>query len=125
MSERAERAVVITTIFPPTEVVRKFAAMLVRDHSATRAQAIAAARASRVGIPRGTTAEAQHLHRRLQRLSGAEFDEAFLTAMIKDHRKAVSKYAEQRRTGDAVTRQLAEDALPHLSEHLRTALSLR
>ncbi|HSU65409.1 MAG TPA: STELLO glycosyltransferase family protein [Tepidisphaeraceae bacterium] len=27
MSERAERAVVITTIFPPTEVVRKFAAM--------------------------------------------------------------------------------------------------
>jgi putative membrane protein len=105
--------------------VREFAAMLVRDHSATRTEAIAAARASRVGIPRGTTAEAQHLHRRLLRLSGAAFDEAFLTAMIRDHRKAITKYAEQRRTGDPLTRQLAEDALPHLSEHLRTALSLR
>lgn len=104
--------------------VRAFAALLVRDHSATRAQAIAAARTARVGIPRATTAAAQHLRRRLSRLSGAEFDEAFLTAMIKDHRKAIIEYAEQRRTGDPVTRQLAEDALPHLSEHLRMALSL-
>nr|WP_166178130.1 DUF4142 domain-containing protein [Altererythrobacter segetis] len=105
--------------------VRDFAATLVRDHSAARVQAIAAARASRIGIPRGMTAEAQHLRRRLLRLSGPEFDEAFLTAMIKQHRKAFIKYAEQRRTGDPLTRQLAEDALPRLSEHLRMALSLR
>jgi putative membrane protein len=105
--------------------VRDLGAMLVRDHTAEKASAIAAAKAAGVGVPTDMTPQAQHLQRRLSRLSGAEFDRVFLTALIKDHRKAIDKYAEQRRSGDEVTKKLVEDALPHLSEHLRVALSLR
>jgi len=108
-----------------TPAVRDLGAMLVRDHSAAKAQAIAAAQTVGVGIPTDMTAPAQHLQRRLLRLSGTAFDEAFLTAMIKGHRKTIAKYSEQRRNGDAVTQKLAEDALTHLSEHLQVALSLR
>jgi len=108
-----------------TAAVRNLGAMLVRDHTASKAQAIAAAETVGVGIPTDMTAPAQHLQRRLLRLSGTAFDEAFLTATIKDHRKTIARYSEQRRSGDAVTRKLAEDALTHLSEHLQVALSLR
>jgi len=108
-----------------TAAVRELGAMLVRDHTASKARAIAAAGQVGVGIPTDMTAPAQHLQRRLLRLSGSEFDQAFLTAMIKEHRKTIAKFSEQRRSGDAVTQKLAEDALTHLSEHLQVALSLR
>ena len=45
--------------------------------------------------------------------------------MISDHKKAIALYAEQVRTGDKLTRELAQDALPTLRDHLRVALSLR
>jgi putative membrane protein len=105
--------------------VRDLGAMLVRDHTASKAQAIAAGRAVGVGVPTEMTPRAKHLLRKLGRLSGGGFDTAFLTAAIKDYRKTVDKFAEQGRSGDAVTGKLAGDALPRLREHLRIALSLR
>jgi len=108
-----------------TAAVRELGAALVRDHSATKAAAIAAGGQEGVGTPTDMTAPARHLQRQLLRLSGPEFDRVFLKALIKDHRKAIAKFEEQRRSGDAVTRKLAEDALPHLSEHLQVALSLQ
>jgi putative membrane protein len=105
--------------------VRELAAMIVRDHAASREQAIAAGKTVGVGVPTAMSAEARHLQRKLARLTGAALDQAFLTATIKQHRKTIEKYAEQARSGDAVTRKLAEDALPRLREHLRIALSLQ
>jgi putative membrane protein len=105
--------------------VRALAAMIARDHAAAREQAIAAGKTVGVGVPTAMSAEARHLQRKLARLSGAALDQAFLTATIKQHRKTIEKFAEQARSGDAVTRQLAEDTLPHLREHLRIALSLQ
>jgi len=105
--------------------VRDLGATLVRDHSASRAQAIETGRAVGVGVPTQMTTEARHLLRRLAGLSGPAFDTAFLTATIKDFRKTIDKFAEQSRGGDPVTRQMAVDALPRLRDHLRVALSLR
>ena len=53
-----------------TAAVRDLGAMLVRDHTATKAQAVAAASEVGVGIPTAMTAPARHLQRRLLRLSG-------------------------------------------------------
>jgi putative membrane protein len=105
--------------------VRDLGAMMVRDHGATRDAAIAAGKAVGVGVPTAMTPQAQHLLRKLARLSGPEFDKTFLTATIKDHRKAIDKFAKQGRGGDPVTSKLADDALPKMREHLRIALSLR
>lgn len=105
--------------------VRDLGATLVRDHTASKAQAIETGRAVGVGVPTEMTAEARHVLRKLARLSGVAFDTAFLTATIKDYRKTIDKFAEQGRTGDPVTSKMAEDALPRLRDHLQTALSLR
>jgi putative membrane protein len=105
--------------------VRDLAETLVRDHAAAREQAIAAGKVVGVGVPTAMTAPARHLQRKLARLSGTALDDAFLTALIKEHRKTIGKYAEQARSGDPVTSKLAEDALPKLREHLRVALSLQ
>ena len=105
--------------------VRELGAALVRDHTASKTEAIASAGQVGVGIPIAMTAPARHLQRRLLKLAGPAFDKAFLTATIKDHRKIIAKFEEQRRSGDAVTKKLAEDALPRLSDHLRVALSLQ
>lgn len=105
--------------------VRELGAALARDHAAAKARAIAAGRTVGVGVPTAMEASSRHLLRKLSRLSGAAFDQAFLTATIKDHRKAIDRFAEQGRGGDAVTSKLAEDALPALREHLRLALALR
>ena len=105
--------------------VRNFGAMLVRDHSAAKAQAVAAAKRERVGVPSGMKLEASQLHRRLTGLRGASFDRAFISAMIEDHRKDIAKFEAQAKSGDAITRKLAAQTLPHLREHLRTAQSLK
>jgi len=105
--------------------VRDLGATLVRDHSASKAQAIETGRTVGVGVPTQMTAEARHLLRKLTSLSGPAFDTAFLTATIKDFRKAIDKFADQGRGGDPITRQLAADSLPRLRDHLRLALSLR
>jgi putative membrane protein len=105
--------------------VRDLGATLVRDHTASKAEAIESGRAVGVGVPTQMSAEARHVLRKLAGLSGAAFDSAFLTATIKDYRKTIDKFAEQGRNGDPVTSKLAEDALPRLREHLRIALSLR
>jgi putative membrane protein len=108
-----------------TAEVRDLAAMMLRDHTASRDAAIAAGREVGVGTPRNLAAPAAHLQRKLSHLSGPALDNAFLTATIKQHRKTIDKYAEQARSGDKVTSKLAEDALPALREHLRVALSLQ
>jgi putative membrane protein len=108
-----------------TAEVRDLAAMIVRDHAAARERAIAAGKVVGVGVPTAMAAPARHLQRKLLRLTGTAADEAFLTATIKQHRKTIEKYAEQARSGDPVTRKLAEDTLPALREHLRVALSLQ
>lgn len=105
--------------------VRELGATLVRDHTASKAQAVVAGQTVGVGIPTDMTAPARHLQRRLLRLSGPAFDKEFLTATIKELRKIVARFEDQRRGGDEVTQKLAEDALPRLSEQLRTALSLQ
>jgi putative membrane protein len=105
--------------------VRQFGATLLADHSQAKAQAIAAARRERVGVPSGMMPEARSLHRRLLGLHGREFDRVFVAAMIDDHRKDIAKFEAQARSGDAVTRRLAQEQLPVLRKHLRIAESLR
>ena len=105
--------------------VRDFGATLVRDHTDARAQAIAAAQQVGVGTPTDMPPEAARLNKRLMRLTGTKFDQAFLTATIKQYRKLVARYDDQAHGGDEVTKKLASDALPKLQMHLTTALSLR
>lgn len=105
--------------------VRRFGAMLVRDHSNAKVQAVAAARRDRVAVPGGMMPEAAAEYRKLNRLSGAAFDGEFKRYMIDDHRKDIAKFENQVRSGDRITSALARQTLPTLRTHLSTAQSLR
>jgi putative membrane protein len=58
----------------------------------------------------------------LERLSGAAFDQAYMTRMVQDHEKAVRSYENEAKNGsDRDLKKICNDALPHLQEHLKEA----
>lgn len=59
---------------------------------------------------------------RLSKLSGAEFDQAFMEQMVKDHTQAVTLFENQATNGkDAEVKAWAAKTLPTLKEHLQLA----
>ena len=58
----------------------------------------------------------------MQQLSGAEFDQAYMDEMVKDHEKDIAAFEQQAQAGqDPELRAFAEEALPTLREHLELA----
>lgn len=63
--------------------------------------------------------------KRVEKLSGAEFDRAYMTAMIQNHQNAVAKFENGRNTAnsEAVRTRLSSD-LPALRQHLNLAIEV-
>lgn len=62
---------------------------------------------------------------RLQKLSGAEFDKAYISDMVTDHKKDVKEYEKaSKNLSDPELKAFAENKLPILQEHLRQAEAL-
>jgi len=62
---------------------------------------------------------------RLQKLSGAEFDKAYVSDMVRDHKKDVKEFEKASQSlSDPDLKAFAEKTLPTLQEHLRMAQSL-
>jgi len=105
--------------------VRDYGKMLERDHGAHRQQVAQLARGMGVSVPAtAIKPDAARAQAHLQRLRGPAFDRAFVRHMIEDHRKDIAEYEEQARTGRQGTAELAQQTLPVLREHLRTAEQL-
>jgi len=62
-------------------------------------------------------------HDELAKLSGADFDREFAKAMVKGHEEAISKF-EAASKGDDDIAKFAQETLPTLQKHLKTAQSL-
>jgi predicted outer membrane protein len=103
-------------------LVKSFADRMVTDHS--RMQREWTDLSSRNGVRFYGNLSAQHQEQinRLGRLSGTEFDRAYMTAMTQNHRDNVNTFQNTRRTTQsAELRQLLDRSLPTLSEHLALA----
>lgn len=99
---------------------------LERDHSAARAAALDTARQMGIRLhPDQVKPESREVARRLSRLSGERFDREFAAAMVRDHRKDIAAFEDQRRHGDRTTSRYAADTLPHLRHHLDMAEQLQ
>ena len=101
--------------------VKQFGQRMVDDH--TRANEELMRLASGLGI---TVPALDAKHRapisKLSRLSGAEFDRAYMKQMVTDHQKAVSLFQrEAERGAHADLKSFAAGKLPALQEHLRMA----
>lgn len=102
--------------------VKAYADTLVKDHTAMNQQVQAAAGQADAAAPApdaGATAG-------LQGRAGADFDRAFVDMMVADHQKTIALFenAAQNASTDQA-KSLAQEALPKLREHLRTAQDLQ
>jgi putative membrane protein len=102
--------------------VKDFAKMMVEDHSKANAELKSLADKKNVTLPAGPKPEHKALEARLKKLSGAAFDDAYMTAMVKDHVKDVAAFdRESARGGDADVKSWAGKTLPTLRHHLDKA----
>jgi putative membrane protein len=103
--------------------VKSFGKMLVDDHTASNTKATSLAQSNGVTPPTEPKAADKQKHDELARLSGADFDREFAKAMVKGHEEAISKF-EAASKGDDDIAKFAQETLPTLQKHLKTAQSL-
>jgi putative membrane protein len=103
--------------------VKSFGKMLVDDHTASNTKAASLAQANGVTPPAVPNAADKKKHDELAKLSGAEFDREFAKAMVKGHEEAIGKF-EAASKGDDDVAKFAQETLPTLQKHLKTAQSL-
>jgi len=102
--------------------VKDFGGRMVSDHSALQQQLTTLTSSNGIGFTPALDAQQQQDISQLQRLSGAEFDRAYITMMAQHHQNDVTKFENESRDADSPrVRELATKSLPTLQYHLSLA----
>jgi putative membrane protein len=106
------------------EKVKAFALHMVNDHTAA-GDALKTA-ASEEGLSTASSLDATQRQAvdKLKSLSGAQFDAAYKSQMLSDHRQAVALFEKESREARSPVAQFAAATLPTLKDHLRMAEEL-
>jgi putative membrane protein len=102
--------------------VKAFAQRMQQDHGKANEELTQLANAK--FTPRDMKPDAQHRREadRLAKLSGAQFDRAYMRMMVEDHRKTVAEFEKAARSAqDPQIKAFAAKTLPTLQEHLLRA----
>ncbi len=100
------------------EAVKNFGLRMVKDHGQANEELKNLAKSEGVTIPSDMGSEGKELQQRLQKLSGAEFDQAYMQEMLKDHKKDIEAFNQQAQNGnDPEVKNWAAKTLPTLREH--------
>ncbi len=106
--------------------VQAFGARLLEDHTLSFQQAEQLATDNGTTVPTAETRSQQRAAQKLARLTGADFDTAFLNESVRGHIKDIQSYENEALRGrNADVRAYAREQLPILMDHLVTALELR
>jgi len=104
--------------------VKAFGQQMVDDHSKANDELKQLASSKGITLPTETDAKHKAERDRLSKMSGAEFDKAYMQAMVADHRTDVNEFRrESQRGGDADVKSWAAKTLPTLEHHLQMAES--
>jgi len=105
-----------------SEDVKKFAARMVQDHSKANDELKQIASTKGVQLPSGLDKKHQSDMDRLQKMSGADFDKAYMSHMVDDHKHDVADFKKEANSGnDSDIKGFASKTLPTLEEHLQLA----
>jgi putative membrane protein len=108
-----------------SDKVKQFGQRMVADHGKAGDELTQLARQKGITLPKELDNKHQQLRDRLAKLSGAEFDRAYMNEMVKDHRKDVAAFKKHMQTSkDLELKVWAGQTLPTLEEHLRLAENL-
>jgi putative membrane protein len=105
--------------------VKQFGERMVTDHTWMLENWRALVKQSGFPFQPGLQDKHEDEVKRLEKLSGAEFDRAYMTAMIQDHQNAVAKFESARNTANSepVRTRLSSD-LPALRQHVNLAMEV-
>jgi putative membrane protein len=102
--------------------VKQFGARMVQDHSKANDELKQVAGSKGIQLPTDLDAKHKSDMKRLQGLSGAAFDKAYMTHMLADHKMDIADFQKEADSGkDADVKAFAARTLPTLKEHLQMA----
>jgi putative membrane protein len=102
--------------------VKAFGQRMVTDHSAANAKVADLAKDKGLSVPTKLDKKMQKKVDKLTDKQGKDFDKAYMEAMLRDHHEDIEAFEKEAKSGDdAQVKQLANDILPTLKEHLRMA----
>ncbi len=105
-----------------SEQVKRFGAQMAEDHGRANGELKQLATAKGVQLPAEPSRKHQREMDKLSKLSGAEFDKAYMKSMVADHKNDVSEFEKaSRSSNDADVKALATKTVPTLREHLKMA----
>jgi putative membrane protein len=102
--------------------VKGFAERMVKDHGNANEELKRIAAAKGVELPQKLDRKHRSDLERLEKLSGPDFDRAYMKYMLEDHQKDVAAFRKAARNlKDPDVKHLASSTLPTLEEHLKMA----
>jgi putative membrane protein len=105
-----------------SSAVKQFAQRMVTDHGKANDELKSLAQSKNITLPADLDAKHKATKDRLSKLSGAQFDRAYMQDMVSDHQKDVSEFKKQSTSAkDAELKAWAAKTLPTLQEHLQMA----
>jgi putative membrane protein len=105
-----------------SEEVKKFGQRMVDDHSKANDELKQVAAQEHIDLPQDLSAKDKATKARLEKLSGEQFDKAYMTDMVKDHQKDVAEFEHESKTAKVpAVKSFAQQTLPTLREHLKEA----
>jgi putative membrane protein len=105
-----------------SQSVKDYATRMQTEHSSSRDQLLKAGKPAKVDIPRDLDPEHLRVRDELSKLSGAEYDKAYLTAQIRDHQKTANLLLWHLSYGqNAELIRYSAETLPNVLDHLEHA----
>jgi putative membrane protein len=105
--------------------VKAFGQRMVDDHTKANDQLKQVASEKGVTLPSQPDAKDKAEKARLEKMSGAQFDKAYMNYMVADHKKDVADFKkEAAHANDPEVKNFAQTTLPTLESHLQQAESI-
>lgn len=105
--------------------VKTFGRRMVEDHSKLNRELADLAKADNIALPRGLDQEHATMQDTLRKLSGADFDRAYIPGQIVEHQKAAQLLEYEIGSGqDAELKSFASRALLIVMQHLEMAQAI-
>jgi putative membrane protein len=102
-----------------SEKVKMFGQRMVMDHGKAGDELTTLAASKQVTLPASVDAKHRAMHDQLAKLSGAQFDSAYVREMVAGHKKAVAAFTKESASGkDSEVQAWATKTLPTIREHL-------
>jgi putative membrane protein len=106
--------------------VKDFGAMMTQDHSAANDQVKALASQRNITLPDSVSDDKRKDKDDLAKKSGADFDKAYMKAMVDDHNDAIDLFEKaSSNVKDAEVKSFVDNTLPKLRHHLDSAKAVQ